>query len=63
MAHEIDLLVLVKHDKIFNVFGLAQKESLSETEEKVQCMLSEVLSCKPALLRNIETDKVDSKYL
>ncbi len=51
------------YDKIFHVFGLAQKESLSETEEKVQCMLGEFPSCRPALFRNIETEEDDSKYL
>ncbi len=59
MAHVIDLLNL----KIFNVFGLAQKESLSESEEKVQCMLTEFPSCRRALFRNIETEEYDSKYL
>ncbi len=56
LAHVIDLLV-------FHVFGLAQKKSLSETEGKVQCVLTEFPSCRPAHFRNIETEEDDSKYL
>ncbi len=51
------------YGNVLNVFGLAQKESLSESEGKVQCVLTEFPSCRPAFFRNIETVEDDSKYL